>query len=181
MATLDRTANLLGALLGALDDRINEGLAQDQIECASDLAALNLISQNPGVSGRDLRPLLGLSQSSVARLVDRLEAKGLLVRTKVEGDLRQSALAVPGTASRRVSKIVGRRRGILREALGGLSARQVPVMEEMLETLLSELTESRLHAEQICRFCDEGKCPQETCPVELKARAIEHHEQAGAD
>src|SRR5471030_2187835 len=107
MTTLDRTANLLGALLGAMDDRISDGLALDQIECSSDLAALNLISQNPGMSGRDLRPLLGLSQSSVARLVDRLESKGLLVREKVEADQRQSALTVPGTASRRVSKIVG--------------------------------------------------------------------------
>jgi DNA-binding MarR family transcriptional regulator len=181
MTTLDRTANLLGALLGALDDRISHGLALDQIECSSDLAALNLISQNPGMSGRDLRPLLGLSQSSVARLVDRLESKGFLVREKVEADQRQSALTVPGTASRRVSKIVGRRMGILRDTLGGLSEQQVPVLEHMLEVLLSGLTESRLQAEQICRYCDGQTCPLETCPVELKARSVEGQTPGGTN
>jgi hypothetical protein len=63
--------------------------------------------------------------------------------------------------------------GILRDTLGGLSEQQVPVLEQLLEMLLFGLTESRLQAEKICRYCDEKTCPIETCPVELKARSVE--------
>jgi hypothetical protein len=105
----------------------------------------------------------------VARLVDRLEAKGLVERALHENDQRQHALTIPGSASRRVSKIVGRRMGVLRQALVGLSEHEVDAMEGLLELLLADLTGSRLEAERICRFCDDKACPLDTCPVEAKA------------
>lgn len=173
MLHADRTANLLGALMGALQDRIDEDLVQEQVECASDFAALNLIAQRPGLTGKDLVPLLGLSQSSVARLVDRLETRGLLARSRVEDDKRQFSLKVPGPASRRVAKIVGRRMGVLRDTLSHLPPQDRQAMASLLEAMLAGLTRSREEAERICRYCDEQACPLEDCPVECKARALE--------
>jgi MarR family transcriptional regulator, negative regulator of the multidrug operon emrRAB len=66
-------------------------------------------------------------------------------------------------------RVLDARASVLRAALAVLDAGERAAMMAVLEKVLAAVTTSRDHAEQICRLCDVGACPQRTCPVELAA------------
>lgn len=84
-------ANLLGALALAVGDRLASSLKEavgHSQSAAALLSALDQFLEAPGIE--HLSTVLGLSQSSTVRLVDRLVADGYVRRT-------------PGTDARRVT------------------------------------------------------------------------------
>lgn len=58
------------------------------------LATLMLVSSNPGVSQIDLANTLGTDRATMMMIVDKLEDRGLLIRTRSTEDRRRQALHV---------------------------------------------------------------------------------------
>src|SRR5260221_6499966 len=90
--TYSRTLNMLGALALALADRI-----ATRAEAASSLhdsaaSALVVIANHPGEHIDAIRRTLGLTHSGAVRLIDGLEAGGLVERRRSDRDARAIAL-----------------------------------------------------------------------------------------
>ena len=164
-----RTLNMLGALALALADRIAA-----RAQAASNLhdsaaSALVLITNHPGESFDAIRHALGLTHSGAVRLVDGLEAAGLVERRPSDRDGRAVALWATPAGVRTASKILAARAELLEPVLARTSKADRKTIAAFLETALAELTDSQNRALSICRFCAEGTCRPLGCPVEQAA------------
>jgi DNA-binding MarR family transcriptional regulator len=164
-----RTANLLGALVVALDDDITAAISAATDHGAAFPAALVSIHWQPGSTIEALRRKLGLSHSGTVRLLDRLEADGSIER-RAGKDGRSVSLALSDKGRRQVRSILASRRRVLAKTLERLSPGERRTLAGLLETMLGEVTRDRTHADRICRLCDEGACSLADCPVEAAAR-----------
>jgi len=160
-----RTANLLGALVLALDDDISAASAAATDHGAASPAALVCIHWQPGSTIEQLRQKLKLSHSGTVRLLDRLEEDGSIERQQGR-DGRSIALTLSAQGRRRVRAILDARRAVLAGALGPLSQGERRELGSLLEKVLAGVTRDAEHADQVCRLCDEAICPAERCPVE---------------
>ena len=160
---------MLGALALALADRI-AARAEDASNLHDSAAsAVVLITNHPGKSVDTLRHTLGLSHSGAVRLVDRLEAAGLVERRRSDRDARAVTLSTTPAGERTASRILAARAKLLEPVLAGTSEAARKTIAAFLETALAGLTDSDNRALSICRFCAEGACRPLGCPVERAA------------
>jgi DNA-binding MarR family transcriptional regulator len=164
---------MLGALALALADRI-----ATRAEAASSLhdsaaSALVVIANHPGEHIDAIRRTLGLTHSGAVRLIDGLEAAGLVERRRSDRDARAIALWATPSGERTASQIIAARAELLEPMLASTSEADRKTIAALLETALAELTDSRDRARSICRFCAEGACRPLGCPVEQAALRTE--------
>ena len=170
--TIDRTANLLGALALALTDRMTEETQTRAMHGAAAPAAVVSIGVDPGLSVGALAQTVGLTHSATVRLVDRLARDGLVERRGgMDGRSVGLRLTRRGAARRRA--ILKGRHQILSEALAVLPAGDQAALTPLIEALLGAMTRDRRQADHMCRLCDEDICPEATCPVESAAQRVE--------
>jgi DNA-binding MarR family transcriptional regulator len=158
-----RTANLLGALAGAVVERSQAPLRDHPNQNASSVAALKLVAEAPGCSNLMLSRALGLSHPATVRLVDKLEAAGL-VESRPGADRRAVALHVTAPGRRRLRGLLDERGRALQGLVDGLPAEQRSHLDRIAETLLESLTATPLAGAHLCRLCDEQACPPGRCP-----------------
>jgi hypothetical protein len=70
---------------------------------------------------------------------------------------------------RRMQNVLRSRRKYLDSLLQSLNLKEQKQLTGMIETMLFDITTGDEHAEAMCRYCDEGACPQEHCPITLAA------------
>jgi DNA-binding MarR family transcriptional regulator len=162
----DRALNLLGALADALHDEMT--LAAEQLGNlgASAPAALATLYACPGESLEWLSKVLGITNSGVVRLVDKLVDAGLAVR-RPGADGRTKSLHLTARGARLATRITARRRDALARAVAGLGREQQAALAESVESMLIGLSTDRITVDRICRLCDYVACPQDRCPAEL--------------
>jgi MarR family transcriptional regulator, negative regulator of the multidrug operon emrRAB len=165
-ACVPRTANLLGAFALA---------ASERIDARSDTAAIvSLLTTLDGESQETLRRALGLTQTAVVRLIDRL-ADERLVERRPGPDGRTRAIAV--TADGRTAALAAqdRRATAMQTLLGALEDDERRQFAALLEKLLAGITHGRDDARHICRLCDPDSCGHHEgrCPVTRAADAVE--------
>jgi MarR family transcriptional repressor of emrRAB len=166
-----RTANLLGALACEISERLGEQLKSHPNQTDSSAAALNVIGFYEGCSNVALSRALKLSHTATVRLVDKLEAAGL-VKSKTGEDRRSVALSLTDAGRAHVKTMLKDRCVSLGHLVDKLSAKQQIQLESIMEILLRALTISTEEADYICRLCDEIACPQGTCPVHQEALTL---------
>jgi DNA-binding MarR family transcriptional regulator len=162
--------NLLGALALAVSDRLRaatEGEEDDGLT-ASEPAALVTLAHYPDQSVVNLGRTLGLTHSGAVRLVDRLEADGLLRRT-TGGPGRMLALRLTGAGRRAAQRALARREAALGQIVRLLDPGDVATLERLAARLLAGLTTDRSSAYRLCRLCDEPPCAAAGCPVDHAA------------
>jgi DNA-binding MarR family transcriptional regulator len=161
-----RQANLLGALAIAVVDRLHQARADDDGRGLTATAALNHLRLRPGQNIDFLARLLHISHPATVRLVNRLEAEGLVERRPDEGDARSRALVLTPVGQRAALAAARRRLEILGQMLSPLTAADRRQLEPVLEKLLGALTMDRWNARHICRLCDFPTCQMPACPVD---------------
>jgi len=159
-----RTANLLGALAGEIADRLERDLKRHPNQTDSAAAALNVLGYYDGCTNARLSRALRLSHTATVRLVDKLEAGGL-VKSEPGIDKRAVALHLTKAGRLRARAILTARCAALSGVVDLLPAREQEQLARLLEKLLSALPENADHADHICRLCDDVACPPEDCPV----------------
>lgn len=180
MTDLDRVANVLGALAGTITDQATAAMAAAAELPAkgstATLAALSAIAEfldSPTVD--QLRQVLGLTPSGAVRLVDRLEADGLVVRGPgPDGRSRSVTLTGPGRDA--AAALAGARREILTTMLTGFSPADLTELEGLLGRLMRAAVRAKAGGPWICRLCDltacdraAGRCPALTAALEKAA------------
>jgi DNA-binding MarR family transcriptional regulator len=171
MAKKLRTANLLGALACEIAERLDERLKKHPNGSDSAAAALNMISFYEGCSNNALSRALKLSHTTTVRLIDKLEAQGIVERRQA-ADRRAVSLFLTKRGREQARAVVRDRCVALGEIVDVLSERQRSQFDKLAEILLRSLTTSAQEADHICRLCDDSACPPDNCPVHQEALAL---------
>jgi MarR family transcriptional regulator, negative regulator of the multidrug operon emrRAB len=167
-----RDGNLLDALALSSADLVTEAAEQGARHGAMAPAALATIGSSPGETIDLLSQVLKLTHSGTVRLIDRLEADGLVER-KSGREGRTVALFLTRAGKKALAEVLERRRIAIEGVLGSLSASERTELTRLVEKLLTAMTTGRHSAEFICRLCELDSCPEHRCPVECEAQRIE--------
>lgn len=156
------TANVVVAWIAAAQDRLGDGVAELGLH-PRELAALTLVQTHEGCSVDWLRVRVGLTQSGTVRLVDRLAARGLLMRGEPAG--RGVPLRVTAAAVAALERWKEARDGIVESLLEEVPAgNRQSIVDGMAAALLSQ-ARHRMEADVTCRQCSWTECGDD-CPVD---------------
>jgi DNA-binding MarR family transcriptional regulator len=165
-----RLANLLGAAVLNLSDRMTGAAAAAAGVSLSGAAALVVLAGFPGLGGTELGRRIGLSQPACARMLDQLEARGLVRRQAKSGRAVGVGLTRAGRSA--ANRALEARQDVLVGALGAVSDQDVlePVLEQLLRGLHAEVRSGDL----MCRLCDRPGCiaQDRICPVGQAQREL---------
>jgi DNA-binding MarR family transcriptional regulator len=161
----DRTANLLAATGRLIEDAVDQRLAQVLPRTGGAPGALVTIAHYPGLSIEQLRRALGLTHPGAARLVNRLQADGLLRREKL--DARTVRLHLTRRGASTLQRLDRARLEAVNELLAPLSAAQQRELEPILAAMLEAQTRDEGDLRRICRLCSFEACESRgrSCPV----------------
>lgn len=162
ISRMDRTTNLLGALALAITDRLNADIKNALDRSSESAAAIVVLGYAPGLSVEVLRQVLDRSHPGTVRLVDRLEADGLVERRKA-ADGRAVALHLTKKGTKLRRQLMGDRLETLEQALSGLSADDRQLFGDLLAKVLANLPETEMAKHRICRLCSVQTCTN--CPI----------------
>ncbi len=165
-----RDANLLGALGLALADR----LAEVSVPEAGGTAAQAVVWLYGRGAGRAIDALAGtvaLSHSGTVRLVDRLEADGLVERRR-GADQRSTALFLTPAGRRVARRLITKRAAEMQSVLNVLTVDQQAALAGLAESILGELGRAPDAEPRLCRLCDLEACGRTRgdCPVAPRRR-----------
>jgi len=166
---MDRIANLLNATAVAICDAQT---AETSRRCglkSSATAAILMLGQHEGQTVTDVALVAGISHSAMVRLIEGLDRQGLVTRTSGK-DKRKIECALTQTGRALYRELRAAQTKVLSPLLECLSENERSVMERALSKMLTTLTKDPDIGDHICRYCDEGVCPQDRCPVEVQSR-----------
>jgi DNA-binding MarR family transcriptional regulator len=167
------SANLLGAVALAVHDRMVEAVADEPGGGHTAVAALSALDQfleEPSIDR--LAQVVGLSPSGAVRLVDRLQAGGLVVRGSGT-DGRTTTVGLTAAGRRRAQRVERSRLTVLDGVLAPLTADERETLAGLLGRLLVGMMREPGATRWMCRLCDLAACGRAAgqCPVEREARA----------
>ncbi|MDV9032626.1 MULTISPECIES: MarR family transcriptional regulator [unclassified Pseudomonas] len=148
----------IGMLLGRaalLKDRILDWHLEGDGVTAAQFKVLIIITQYHVDTPADLCRYLGLDSGSMTRMLDRLEHKGLLLRTRCPQDRRQVRLALTADGQRLADRLPEIGAMAMNELVGALE----PTELKALETLLAKLLLAAGDPLTIARFGDRTPDP----------------------
>lgn len=164
--TETRDLNIIGALALALSDAIHAAAGAGVPERGPAAAALMMIAHLPGISVEEVRIAVGLSHPGAVRLIDRLQARGLVTRAANPDDARRVALRLTEAGAAMAAGVGAARLRAMQRALAALDPGEAALLGSLAEKMLRALVTSEADALQICRLCDETAC--RNCPVEAR-------------
>lgn len=159
-----RTANLLAALASDIVERVDAELKSHPNQTDSWLAALNVMSFWDGITNAELASALRLSHPATSRLVEKLQAQGL-VETRSGPDRRASYLYLLPAGLKLVEPALAGRCIAVERYLSPLSPEEHLQLENLLEKLVRPLATSDEQVVHFCRLCSFSSCPDEICPM----------------
>ena len=173
-ASLDRAANLLGALSLVIADRMTEAMAAAGGRPESGAAALCALLHfldRPSVDR--LRQVLGLTSSGTVRLVDKLAESGYVGR-EPGADGRSVSIVLTERGRRAAQRVADSRASVLGGALAGLTADERQAFDRVAGKVLAGLIRGPGATRWMCRLCDTGVCRGAAggCPVGNAAREL---------
>jgi DNA-binding MarR family transcriptional regulator len=169
---VDRAANLLGAvalrladgMAGEITAAARQGGRPGAETAAVALSALHHFLDAPTIDR--LRQVLGLTSSGAVRLVDRLQAAGL-VRRGTGDDGRTTTVVLTAAGRRAAARVARARARVLDDALSVLSPAERRSFEELIGRVAVGLIREPGASRWMCRLCDTGACGlrDRSCPV----------------
>lgn len=172
--------NTLGALALAVTDLMTDGAGPAAGTSTSGAAALAVLLQAGGPDGDEpgagelgvsaLGRHVGLSQPAAARMVDALEARGLVRRRRESGNRTTVHLTPDGARAAR--RVLAERADRLAPLLEPLAPDERQVLGRLLDRLLPGVHDRIGDGDLVCRLCDRHGCTEAgaRCPVGWAAR-----------
>lgn len=97
------------------------------------------ISRNDAIPHRELAERLGIESPTLVRLVDRMEADGLLERRADESDRRVKRLHLSSEGHKEVERIRAYAADLRKELLAGLDKTELAITQEVLQKIRARL------------------------------------------
>jgi MarR family transcriptional regulator, negative regulator of the multidrug operon emrRAB len=163
-----RLENILGSAAVAVADAIDDAAELAAGHGAAGPAALTALRHHQGCSVDHLAGVIGLSHSGTVRLVDRLEADGL-VRRGPGRDARAVALDLTAKGARRAESVAGARAAATAAFLATLDAEEQTALLGLLEKLVTAGMADWRAVTHRCRLCDLEACHADggRCPLDV--------------
>jgi DNA-binding MarR family transcriptional regulator len=127
-------ANRLRPVLLHLNRRLRREAHAEGIT-GGQASLLATIRMNPDLGVRELAAREGVSAPAMTRYLDRVEAAGLVVRTRSTEDARRIRLALTPKGVRALRSVRRRRTAWLAERLDGLSPAELAAVDRAIEAL----------------------------------------------
>lgn len=159
----DRSNALSALLLLGVDAADEATLAATDLSPRG-FSALVLIRNRPSCSINWLHRRLAFTQSGAVRLIDRLEALGLVAREKETGR-REVGLRITRQGEARLRDGLAARLEAMQELVDPLSATEQRQLAGLVSKMLAAGTRTRDEADAACRLCDWDVC-KPTCPLD---------------
>jgi DNA-binding MarR family transcriptional regulator len=159
-----RTANLLAAFAGDVTERVAAVLKTHPNQTDSAAAALNIMGFWEGITNTQLARSLKLSHTATVRLVDKLEAQGLVEARKGD-DKRATHLYLTAAGGKAVQPALVARCAAVKDYLGVLTAAEERQFARLLEKLMRPLGKDAYGVSHFCRLCEFAACPGDQCPM----------------
>ena len=141
---------------------------------ASSAAALVSLVAHPGLSVSELGRRVRLTQPAAARMVDSLEADGLVERVQSTVNRRWTTVRPTQHGSRIAKQLLTARNAPLVDTVAKLDEGDQQALAILLEKILPQLYDDVGDGQRICRLCDRQKCTRSApCPVGQAERAQE--------
>lgn len=158
--------NLLGAFATTLACAVDESISEVGLRSGSAATAIVTIFNHPDESIDVLRRILSVTHSGAVRLINGLEAEGLVERKPSAQDRRAVVLRLTSEGEARAKAVLAAREDVTTQIVENLSAEQRETLLPVLATMLQTLTGDQSTARRNCRLCNEGVCRPRGCPVE---------------
>lgn len=160
--------NILGAFSRSVSDRMDEAVVDAAGLSSSACYAIVTIGSEPGSSIETLRHFLDVEHSSLVRLLNGLEKKGLILRSKSDGnDKRTVRIDLSPEGETCFTKILDARHSVLNKAVGNLGEHDKEMLFRLISRMMPVVVKPGDDQHYVCRLCDLELCPQEICPVNL--------------
>lgn len=125
-----------GRMVGKrFDQRAKSVLNLSRAQCS----VLAYLERHPNINQSQLSDLLGVTPIASARLLDRMEAGGWIVREADANDRRVRRLTMTAKAGSTLAQAQAIGREVADEALAGLSAAERRILMELLEKVRRNL------------------------------------------
>lgn len=137
---LGRLDHLMGLKTSLVDARLRRAFHHGMRDLRLrpvDFTILLLLVANDGVSQKALCRRLDISPPGLAVILDRLQARRLLVRVRNETDRREHRLSLTEAGRKLAEQAEARSHQIEREVLGALSAAEEAELARLLAKLLA--------------------------------------------
>ena len=170
--SLDRAANMFGALSLAIADRESDAVADAAGRSESAAAALSALLHFLDRPSVDLlRQVLGLTSSGTVRLLDRLQESGYVTRGP-GADGRSTSVSLTGPGRAAAQRVSDARAAVLDSAIAVLSPAERQAFEQLAGKVLVGMMREPGAVRWMCRLCDIGICrgAEGGCPVGNAAR-----------
>lgn len=167
------TANVLGAVVDLLARDLEAAMASSAEGPGGRAVALTALAGF--ASGHAIELLahsLGLSHSRTVRVVDRLEADGLVTRERGSEDRRTVQVTLTDAGRALARRVADRRLEVLRAEVDELGADDLAALDRIAGKLLGRRIDGMRSAARTCRMCEPDACGHPGhCPVTLAADA----------
>ena len=157
--------NIISAWVVTASDSLAAAASSARLDLRG-VSALALIASHAGCSMEWLEPRVALSQSGTVRLVDRLQAQGL-VRRQRRG--RAVELVVTRRGATRLRAWHSAREEAVGQLLAGLEPHQRNLLAQLFADSLLSHSRQRMEADSACRTCLWPACGDD-CPVDQSVR-----------
>lgn len=97
------------------------------------------VSRTDGITHRELAERLGIEAPTLVRLIDRMEADGLLKRRASESDRRVKHLHLSAEGKREVARVWAKAADLRKEILSGLSKAEINTTLDVLQKIRASL------------------------------------------
>lgn len=130
------------------------GTAQEQLQIASGAAgisgsqawALAEIARSPGLIVSELGRAMAIHPSTASNMLDKMQARGLIRRERIDADHRVVRLFVTDAGERLLAQLPGPATGRLPDALSRLSAGELDSVNATLALILEKMDRRAQHA-----------------------------------
>jgi DNA-binding MarR family transcriptional regulator len=157
-ASLDRAANLFGALSLAVANQASDAVAEAAGRSGTAAAALSALLHFLDRPSVDLlRQVLGLTSSGTVRLLDRLAESGYVERGQ-GADGRSVSVTLTEEGRLAAQRVTDARAAVLSGALAVLSPAEREVLERLAGKVLVGMMRGPGAVRWICRLCDISVC-----------------------
>jgi DNA-binding MarR family transcriptional regulator len=151
-------SNKFAALSLAITDATLSG---DAALAPTAVAALITAANNPPASIGEMAAIVGLTHSATVRLIDRLEADGLLHRRRRVG--REVLVEITPAGRRRADGLQEHRLAASSGFLASLSAEERDLLDGLVDRMLRDHAARGHDRRRLCRMCSRTNC---TCCFE---------------
>lgn len=161
-------ANILGAFTMALNDKMDRAVSAAAGLNSSACYAVVTVGTEPGSTIEELRRMLDLEHSSAVRTIAKLEAKGIVTKSRRPcDDKRVVRINLTRAGEDLFSKILDARQEVLTKVTSKMTDEETKLLDGLIRKGMPDVVDPGDDQHYVCRLCDMEACDQRICPVNL--------------